>query len=63
MGLSRRGIIPTQKANGVEVKFPSGEKRFVGNVKLTGIGEEQDKIISEATRPVDYFRPQRGKHA
>ena len=59
MSLSRRGIILTQKANGVEVRFPSGEHRFVGNVKLTGIGEEQDKIISEATRPVDYFRPQR----
>ena len=59
MSLSRRGIILTQKGSGVEVKFPSGEKRFVYNMQLTGDTETQDKIIAEAGRPMDYFRKQR----
>lgn len=60
MSLTRRGIILTQKANGVEVKFPSGEKRFVLNAVVTGNKEKQDKIILEAGRPRDYFG---GDHA
>ena len=59
ISLSRRGIILTQKGSGVEVKFPSGEKRFVRNMPLTGDTETQDRIIGEAGRPLDYFRGQR----
>lgn len=55
MSLSRRGIILTQKVGGVEVKFPSGEKRFVIGVNLTGDKEAQDKIIIAAGKPRDYL--------
>lgn len=54
MTISRRGILLTEKGNGVEVKFPSGEKRFVINAKLTGDKEAQDKIIIEAGKPKEY---------
>lgn len=54
MSLSRRGIILTQKGAGVEVKFPSGEKRFVLNAKLTGDITDQDRIIIAAGEPVNY---------
>lgn len=59
MSLSRRGIILTQKGAEVEVKFPSGERRFVCNMPLTGDTDIQDRIIAEAGRPSDYFRGQR----
>ena len=55
MSLSRRGIILTQKANGVEVKFPSGERRFCINCKLTGDVADQDRIILQAGKPKEYF--------
>lgn len=45
MTLVRRGIALTEKGSGVEVKFPSGERRFVLNAKLTGNVADQDKII------------------
>jgi hypothetical protein len=60
MSISRRGIILTQKANGVEVKFPSGEKRFCINCKLTGEVADQDRIIFEAGKPKDYFKQEVG---
>lgn len=55
MTISRRGIALTEKGSGVEVKFPSGEKRFVRNLPLTGDTEQQDRIIGEAKRPLDCF--------
>ena len=36
MTLVRRGIKLTEKGSGVEVLFPSGEKRVVINARLTG---------------------------
>jgi len=57
MTLVRRGIELTEKGSGVEVKFPSGEKRYVINCKLTGDTGEQDRIILNAGRAVDYRAP------
>ena len=60
MTLVRRGIALTEKGSGVEVKFTSGERRFVLNARLTGNAADQDKIILEAGRPVPYS-PMGGK--
>jgi hypothetical protein len=57
MSISRRGIILTQKANGVEVRFTTGERRLVLNGKLTGDIADQDKIILSAGKPLDYKEP------
>lgn len=54
MTLIRRDIELTQKASGVEVKYPSGEKRFVLNAKLTDAATDQDRIIIEAGKPKEY---------
>jgi len=54
MSLVRNGVILEQVGSGVRVTFPSGEKRMVLCAVLSGCGEEQDKIITEAKRPVEY---------
>ena len=54
MSLVRNGVILEQVGSGVRVTFPSGEKRMVLCATLSGCGEDQDKIITEAERPVDY---------
>ena len=54
MSLVRNGVILEQVGSGVRVTFPSGEKRMVLCASLTGCGEDQDKIITEAKRPVEY---------
>jgi hypothetical protein len=54
MSLVRKGIILEQVGSGVRVTFPSGENRTVLCATLSGCGEEQDKIIIEAKRTVDY---------